>query len=396
MAINRNELDRLAAKLLDGTITSEEQEQLNHWINTQLPKDNSNAPLFKQIDLARKKRDMLKNILMKIEEDDQPVKTKRGQLYRFLKYSAAVAVILFIGFISQQNLFMPKQAERIAIHNIIELEADTVFSGGNSPTLTLGNGQVIQLSEKQAGIIQKNGLLTYTNGESAVNLQAGLDANVNAMLTLSTGAGGTYQLILPDGSKVWLNAKSTIRFPSKFSAHERKVCITGEAFFEVVKNTNQPFRVNSKDYQVEVLGTSFNMSSYNNDKEDHTTLLEGLVRIKSEPQQAKTAVLLRPGEQASISAERVAKRAVDVSPFVAWKEGLFYFDGASPQTAMKQLARWYDLDVSFSGNLSNISFFGMIDRKKSLGSIIRILEKSGVKFRLQQIDGKKVLKVISD
>ena len=170
MDINRNELERLAAKLLDGTITSEEQEQLNHWINTQLPKDNSNAPLFKQIDLAHKKRDMLKNILMKIEEDDQPVKTKRGQLYRFLKYSAAVAVILFIGFISQQNLFMPKQAERITINNIIELEADTVFSGGNSPTLTLGNGQVIQLSEEQAGIIQKNGLLTYTNGESAVNL----------------------------------------------------------------------------------------------------------------------------------------------------------------------------------------------------------------------------------
>jgi ferric-dicitrate binding protein FerR (iron transport regulator) len=211
---------------------------------------------------------------------------------------------------------------------------------------------------------------------------------------VSTPNGGQYQVVLQDGSKVWLNASSTLRFPTEFTGTHRNVEISGEAYFEIAKDPARPFKVSicspagvSTGQQVEVLGTSFNVMAYSDEKEIRTTLVDGSVKMKN----ASAEKVLEPGEQAQSSLNMPGLQIIrdaDVAAAIAWKDGYFNFNKEDIQTIMRQLARWYDVEVGYVGTPNDRLFWGGMQRDLPLSSIFKILEKSGVQFN---IEGKKVI-----
>jgi len=305
----------------------------------------------------------------------------------------------------------------IRTHSISRVSAPTVAvravrfkndvqPGGNKAILTLSDGSSIVLDSADNGTLSTQGnarVLKLASGRLAYQAAHGADADA-VYNTISTPRGGQYQIELPDGSKVWLDAGSSLRFPTAFSGKEREVQLSGEAFFEVSGDARHPFLVSvfsrepgrSDELQkVRVLGTQFNVMAYADEKLVKTTLIDGGVRIDdaapgTSPQ---SSLQLRPGEQAQLNKNHSTAIQVvndaDVNAAVAWKNGYFDFNKADIQTIMRQLSRWYDIEVSFRGNGSRDQvFFGGIQRDLPLSSIFNILERSGVLF---SIDGKKVV-----
>ncbi len=215
------------------------------------------------------------------------------------------------------------------------------------------------------------------DGELAYNAATMYNAPISYN-TISTPKGRQFTLQLPDGSKVWLNAASSLRYPVAFAGAERKVEITGEAYFEVAKNKKMPFKVSiNNKTTVEVLGTHFNVNAYNDEETIKTTLLEGVVKVSHE----KQTQLLQPGEQASVSqpsqkSQSITVQTTDVDAAVAWKNGTFSFTNASLETVMRQLARWYDIEVEFVGAVPGGAFSGEIDRALSLDQVLKGLTKN--------------------
>ncbi|MEO6682317.1 MAG: FecR domain-containing protein, partial [Ginsengibacter sp.] len=205
--------------------------------------------------------------------------------------------------------------------------------------------------------------------------------------TVTTPRGGQYQLVLADGTKVWLNAASSIRFPAAFTGKERNVEITGEVYFEVADNAVKPFIVKSNAVEIKVLGTSFNVNAYEDENAMKTTLLEGSVEVLMDKERS----FLKPGEQAVVSHKseniRVNKNA-NLEEVIAWKNGLFYFDEDNVETIMKKISKWYDVEVVFDGGISLRKFNGQLKREANISHVIDILEEGGVSIK---IIGKKVI-----
>jgi ferric-dicitrate binding protein FerR (iron transport regulator) len=199
--------------------------------------------------------------------------------------------------------------------------------------------------------------------------------------TMSTPRGRQFEITLPDGTHVWLNAASSIRYPTVFAGNERKVELDGEAYFEVTKNAKQPFIVRARNKAtIEVLGTSFNISAYENEKSLNTTLLDGSVKVNG--------TILKPGQQARVTdAVRVTDHA-DIDKVMAWQRGFFNFEGATLEEVMQQLERWYDIDVEYEQGIPDIEFGGEMSRNMSLNGVLVALEKSGIHYRLE---GRKLI-----
>jgi transmembrane sensor len=279
-----------------------------------------------------------------------------------------------------------------------------VEPGSKGAVLTLSNGKQIVLDSMGSGVIavQGNVQVVSRNGKLVYNGEGGTPGTVQYN-TVVTPRARQYQLVLSDGTNVWLNAASSIRYPAVFDPNMRVVEITGEAYFEVAQlyvsnaGTNKdpgakvPFIVKIKaegeeQGQVEVLGTHFNINSYDDESAVKTTLLEGRVRIKN----AGNELLLHPGNQSQLNRNGVIRVVgnADIEATIAWKNGLFSFDKTDIKTVMNQLARWYDIEVSYeNGNVPNESFWGDIQRSVKLSTILKAFEKTGVRF---SIDGKKV------
>ncbi|HVU97055.1 MAG TPA: FecR domain-containing protein [Puia sp.] len=295
-----------------------------------------------------------------------------------------------------------------------------VQPGGNKAILTLSDGSSIVLDSAVDGTLSTQGstrVLKLANGRLAYRSAHSGDA-ASYFNTISTPKGGQYQVELPDGSKVWLDAGSSLRFPTVFSGDTREVQLSGEAFFEISGDVRHPFLVSvfsrepgkSEELQkVRVLGTQFNVMAYGDEKFVKTTLLDGAVRIDDaasgpSPRSSNStsptthinnagAVNLKPGDQAQLTRDHGAGIRVvndaDVNAAVAWKNGYFDFNKADIATIMRQISRWYDVDVSFRGDGHRDQvFFGGMQRNLPLSSIFTILERSGVQF---SIDGKKVV-----
>lgn len=255
-----------------------------------------------------------------------------------------------------------------------------VSPGGSKAILTLADGKQIILDSAKGKIVQQGNL-------KVTNLGGKLDydgrSNTVEYHTLSTPMGGQYKLVLPDGSDVWLNAASSITFPTAFIGEERKVTITGEVYFEVAHNARQPFHVKVNAVDVEVLGTHFNINGYGDESFVKTTLLEGSVKIND---QGKT-VLLKPGEQARASEltdESISITTPDIDEVMAWKNGRFHYDNADLKTIMRQVMRWYDVEVEYKGNVPVRYFTADISRNNNLSAILKILELSNIHFRLEE------------
>ena len=309
---------------------------------------------------------------------------------RWFRMSAAAAVIFMISGTAFYSLYQKNATVIVAKKANIQPVKD-IPAGHNNAVLTLENGESILLDTAANGTLAKQGNIKVLklNGQIAYNKTG--DMNTKPVYnTITTANGNQYQLILTDGSKVWLNAASSIRFPTAFTGNERKVEITGEAYFEVAKNPSKPFKVDFKNKagqkdEIEVLGTHFNVNSYSDEPDMKTTLLEGSVKIKA----ANKIQMLTPGQQASITQNGIEiRKNVDLDHVMAWKNGYFLFDNTDIYTLMRQVSRWYNVDIKYEGKITEEGFSGKISREVSLSKFIKVLELNDVKVRTE---GRKII-----
>jgi ferric-dicitrate binding protein FerR (iron transport regulator) len=224
----------------------------------------------------------------------------------------------------------------------------------------------------------EQGLVTYSG--------KGLFAE-NQFNTITAPTGGKYSVVLPDGSRAWLNAESSIRFPTVFAKNERKVSIAGEVYFEITPDKQKPFLVDVRGLQsIKVLGTHFNVNAYGDEAAVTTTLLEGSVVVSAADKNNKTVRLI-PGDQASLSGKGTIQVEKDVNTegVIAWKNGFFQFEKANIKTVMRQLSRWYNVDVTYEGVASERTFSGKINRSVNASEVLEILQFTGVNFRIEQV-----------
>lgn len=262
-------------------------------------------------------------------------------------------------------------------------EAVVIGPGGNGAMLTLSNGQHILLDSTGTPVIAH---ATLTNGQLTYDGRA-TDTSTNL---LETPRGRQFALVLPDGSKVWLNAASSIRFPASFGK-TREVSVTGEAYFEVAKmedNHGQrvPFRVQvNQQASVEVLGTHFNVNAYTDENSIRTTLLEGVVKMSD----GAHAAVLAPGQEGRLQGHQLQVQPADMDQAVAWKNGSFLFNGRTHLTeVMRQLSRWYDVEVVYEGKVPDLAFTGEMQRNLSLQQVLHGFDAMGVHFK---IEGRKII-----
>ncbi len=306
----------------------------------------------------------------------------------WLRATVAAAMIIMLATTSFL-LFYHQRETGLAVNKQHMLQGNDIAPGRDNAVLTLADGSRIVLDSAANGTLTNEGGIKVLklNGQIAYNNAKSKDADGKVLYnTIATAKGNQYQLILSDGSKVWLNAASSIRFPASFSGNERKVEVTGEAYFEVTKNPSMPFRVIANGMEVEVLGTHFNVNAYEDEPEMNTTLVEGRVKINK----ANAMKILEPGQQARLSAgsTNIAVDHVDVAQVVAWKDGFFWFDNTDIHTLMRQVSRWYDVAVSFEGKVTEDGFSGKISRNVPLSKLLAILELYGVHFKME---GRKII-----
>jgi transmembrane sensor len=360
------------------------------------------------IDPEGKSRDQLARIVLQKIHQQIRKRTKPDKkivLMTWLRYAAAASIIFLLGT-GIYNIITNKGFRQTLTSENISAEND-LPPGGNKAILTLGNGNQIILDTVSTGMISRqSGTQIVKSGDGQVEYESD-NSNVEKIdyNTISTPQGGQYQLTLSDGSRVWLNAASSIRFPAVFRGKERKVFITGEAYFEVNpqftsdsgkkgKLKNIPFMVDIADKgTVEVLGTHFNINAYADEDAIKTTLLEGSVGFRPITSQntGKTPepVIIVPGQQVILSpaGQVQVDSNVNLEKVVAWKNGYFLFTSSSLQEVMTQIARWYDVEVVFEGKISERKFGGKIQRDLNLSETLKILEKNNVRFK---IDGRKL------
>lgn len=268
---------------------------------------------------------------------------------------------------------------------------DDVQPGGDKAILTLGDGVQIILDGTMTGVVANEGNIAVENsGEGMVTYWVGEDlsemgAHEVTYNTISTPQGGQYKVRLPDETEVWLNSLSSIRFPTRFSDEFRKVEITGEVYFQVTNQENQPFMVYSGNQYIEVLGTEFNVQAYSDESFIRTTLVEGAVRVVSDNE----AVSVKPGYQVVNQKNAgLEVRKVDTDMVTAWKDGLFQFWDTDLEEVMRQLSRWYGIEVNYVTAAEGGAFTGFISRNVTISNVLRMMEEAGnVKFGLE---GKEV------
>jgi transmembrane sensor len=328
---------------------------------------------------------VLKGIHDKLETQ-QPVKKAPVVKMAFVRMAIA-SVIAAVLFFSIYFLSHKGQSDKVANRELAATSVQQVAEvapGTDGAILTLSDGSKILLDSLNNGALKEdNGLKITKKGNQIIydELKAKSEMVYN---TMSTPRGRQFQLVLSDGSKVWLNAASSIRFPTVFNGNERKVQVTGELYFEVAKNPSKPFKVVTNGTEIEVLGTHFNVDSY--DDVIKTTLLEGSVKVKA----GNRTGFLKPGQQAQTStgADIRTSNTVDLEQVMAWKNGRFAFENVNLETIMNQISRWYDVDVVYPDKIPNRSFTADISRNTNLSVFLKVLEESGIRFR---IEGKKLI-----
>lgn len=380
-------------KYLAGTISPEERLILNEWYHSfnDSEADLSAHENLGEQQLADRIRDRL---LANIHDKGESSVIRLRRRWR-IPAAAAILTLLFAGAYLAFRSGSPKTTTVQVIPANSPLKND-IGPGGNKALLTLADGSTIVLDSVSNGVVSQqgnikvqkldNGLLAYTiNGRQVTEND---EAFFN---TISTPRGGQYQVTLSDGTKVWLNAASSIRFPVVFTGKERRVEMTGEAYFEVAKNAAMPFKVKATSSEIEVLGTHFNVNAYDDEATVKTTLLEGLVKISVPALAANQAPkFLRPGQQSGINKEgkiSVLNNA-DTEEAIAWINGRFQFKSADLKSILRQISRWYDVDVVYNGNV-DVHFTGLLPRSENASRVFEKLALTGeVHFK---IDGKKVI-----
>lgn len=351
-----------------------------------LPVTYQPTPLQSE-DIFNRVMDDLNSVNEKNGEDEQLKKARYAPILLLRQrwwMAASVLLLLFIG--GYWGLKRKKQQDA-SLENVL---ATRIIPGKNGAVLTLADGSQVLLDTIVNATVALQGGVTARVVNGALLYEGRGDAVVYN--TMSTPKGRQFRITLPDGSQVWLNAASSIRFPTVFTGGERMVEISGEVYFEISGNEKMPFRVKLGDRsEVEVLGTSFNVNAYDDEPLIRTTLLDGAVRVQSK---SKNSVVLKPGQQAQITGNTAEGKItvmnnVEMNKVIAWKNGFFDFEGVSFEVAMRQLERWFEIDVEYENNkVPDIEFIGKITRDVSFHGLLTGLKKMGVHYRLE---GRKLI-----
>ena len=316
------------------------------------------------------------------EEEAEPGKVR--MLFprrRWVAYAAAALLAIVSGVLFfKQNKTAPKPIT-LPKQDIVK----EIPPGGNKATLTLADGATISLDDAKKGDIARDGnaeiVKAGSGGTLVYHAMAGKQEAI-AYNTITTPRGGQYQLDLSDGSKVWLNASSSLRFPTTFNGKDRTVELTGEGYFEIARNTAMPFAITVNGVRVQVLGTRFNINAYHDEPAIRTTLIEGAVRVVA----AEQAMLLKPGQQAVASRGDAGSLKLDpdadLEEVMAWKNEIFNFKNLDIETIMRQISRWYDVEVVYEGKKPEGHFTGMISRNTPALTVLKMLEYGGVHFTI--------------
>jgi ferric-dicitrate binding protein FerR (iron transport regulator) len=381
-------------------ITEDEQRFFNEWIAK-----GDNKELFDSIvDNETRKADLAKFLQIKntqnanrekyyaaVEAALNKNKVSRRKSWPYYIAAASVIVALsivcYVWFIGKQKTSETETPTIVKINDVKpgQYKAKLTLDDGTTIILDSTKSDTLLVQEGDMFVLNKNGKLVYEkHGET----------NKVLYNTLSTAKAQTYATVLSDGTKVWLNSESSIHYPVAFSGDFRKVEITGEAYFEVARsigsNGKRPFVVEVNGMEVEVLGTHFNINSYSDEEAIKTTLLEGKIRVRNISNNAEA--MLKPGEQAVFRQGQNNKlsinKDIDVDAEVAWRFGYFNFNNADLKTMMRQLQRWYDVDVVYEGEIPDVQFLGEIPRELSLSQVLNVLQKQAIHFKMV---GKKII-----
>jgi transmembrane sensor len=366
--MNTKKAANLLDRYLQGKVNKEEEALVQYWLLSEIKK---NEPVEEDQSYPQNHIEMWNTI-------SNTINTKKINLWPRIAAATAAVVMISMGiwFYTSRPVNVNPNAE-------IANQTD-VAPGTNKAVLTLGNGKTIQLSNAKTGVIVGKDL-RYNDNTSINSTENG---DENEMTTVTTPRGGTYQIQLADGTKVWLNAASSLKFPSTFAnVSQRRVELTGEGYFEVAKDKKHPFVVKNVGQDVKVLGTHFNINAYGDEESIKTTLLEGSIYVVNSLE--KTGKTLIPGQQSIVSGNVTSiKKEVDIEEAVAWKNGYFNFN-ESLESIMNKVSRWYDVDVIYEVKPASDPFVAKISREKSLSALLNIIEKTGdVHFKIQ---GRRII-----
>ncbi|AFD05296.1 FecR family protein [Solitalea canadensis] len=337
---------------------------------------------------AKLEREIKNAVDNQLNQYQNGIKRRKLQKLAF-KYAAAAILILSVGsyFIISKKQGTKKTEQELSL-------ATRIVPGGNNAILTLADGSTVVLNDIKNGVVaNENNAVITKNGDDQIvyTLNKNSSSVKVSQNVLATPKGGTYHVVLPDGTKVWLNAASSLTYPTEFIGKERIVKVNGEAYFEVAHNETKPFKVIAANQEVAVLGTHFNVNSYASEAAVKTTLLQGSVRvslIENERTKQTSVVILKPGQQ-SLSNQYLVVQQADIKQVMGWKNGDFIFKRAPLDEIMRELERWYDIEVEFTTDIRiDRTYSGLLSRSKNLATVLKMLKSTGqIKF---EIEGKKI------
>jgi transmembrane sensor len=359
--------------LIDGSIkgglTDEELLELEAWKQS----DRDNQLLLAEASSADFRKIALQWQVEASERSLARVEKRIAHKKRYILVRIAAAAVLIIGistFLMNNSMFFGSSVSK-----------NDIPPGRNGAILTYQNGITIQLSEKKTGVVIAENQLKYDDGTIVAQH---LDRKALPLqMTASTPAGFTYSLTLPDGSRVWLNAKSSLSFPSSFKAEERReVNLTGEAYFKINHDESRPFIVNTSEQTVEDIGTEFSINAYADDPAIKTTLFEGAARVTKTKGQS---FILKPGEQSVVTPTSIQVVQADLEEALAWKNGYFRFNNENIRSIMRKISRWYSVEVEFEGPISDEGLYGTISRHKNISEVLEMLQQTkNVHFEIKE------------
>ncbi len=377
----------LLGKYINGAAASDEKAELARLVAatddqtlSELLKDIWNNLNESENPLNKEEADV---ILQKIL-NNKPAGIVKRKIFKRSWIRVAAAAVFLLMFTGTYFLLIKKDNNLEFAQNIV----NDLQPGGNKAILTLADGSKVVLDNAANGKISNQGNTSLIKLNNQIQYKAGGNTEETIYNIIETPRGGMFQLKLADGTKVWLNSSSSLRYPINFTAKdkERRVEMTGEVFFEVAPNKKVPFIVNiAGKGEVKVLGTHFNINAYPDEPSINTTLIAGSVKVTG----LNNSQIIVPGQQAQInqSGKITLNNNPDIEAIMAWKNGSFVFNSLDIKSVMRQISRWYDVDVYYSGNVSDETYSGIVSRNSNVSALLKIMEEGGVKFR---IEGRKI------
>jgi transmembrane sensor len=368
------EIEQYLIDYLSGNLSEHDKEYLDTWIN----KSGENKLWFGEF---AKSKNILNN-LTDLDDLRHPrywlqmqQKIQQSGRHFFLRKLTRIAAVIFFPLALAAGLYYMVHTAQKA-HSIMQLTANTIQPGSKKAVLVLSDGKTVDLGDTDLQLEESNGTRIIAGNQSNGLVYSNQKNTPKALIynTLSIPRGGEYFLQLSDGTRVWLNSCSKLRFPVEFATDKREVWVEGEAYFEVKHNPGAPFTVRSKHMDATVLGTSFNISTYEDDSESHLTLVSGSVNVQTE---GKNQQILRPGYQLKINNGDgfVNVREVNTSIYTAWKDGVLLFNNENMESIMRKLGRWYDVNTRFgSAETKNVVFYGKVKRYETIDKIMELIK----------------------